>query len=211
MMEGNQIKKHSNYNNQFFGRWACLYDYEKYILFPLRQKAARFLNLKPPQKILDVATGTGAQAFELAKLGHDVIGIDLSPEMLVQAKKKLSPSLKLKFQVADGTKLPFMDEFFDAAAISWGIHDMPYEIGIRVLMEMKRVIKKNGKILIVDYMNPRKHIVAKFTHRIIKIYETKNYLPFIKKGIEAYINVTKMKIFKESNYLGVWEIIVLNK
>lgn len=50
-----------------------------------------------------MATGTGAQAYELAKLGHEVVGIDLSPEMLAQAKKKLSPNLKLKFQEADGT------------------------------------------------------------------------------------------------------------
>lgn len=76
------IKKHTYYNNAFFAKWAKLYNYEKYLLFPVRKQAARFLGLQPPQKILDVATGTGAQAYELAKLGHEVIGIDLSPEML---------------------------------------------------------------------------------------------------------------------------------
>lgn len=202
---------YSYYNNNFFARWAWFYDYEKYLLSPLRKKAAKFLDLKSPKKILDVATGTGSQAYEIAKLGHEVIEIDLSPAMLAQAKKKLLPNLKLKFLEADATKLPFKNESFDAAVISWGLHDMPYEIGMKVLKEMKRVIKKDGKILIVDYMNPRKHIVAKFTHPLISLYETKNYKPFIEKGIEAYINEAGLTIVKETDFLGVLEMILLKK
>lgn len=207
----NLTKKHTCYNNEFFGRWAWLYDYEKYFFSPLHRYTARFLDLKSPKRILDVATGTGAQAYELAKLGHDVVGIDLSLKMLAQAKKKLSPSLKLGFKEADGTKLPFKNETFDIATISWGIHDMPYETGVKVLNEMKRVIKKNGKILIMDYMNPRKHIVAKFTHPLISLYETKNYKPFIERGLETYINNTDLKVVEETTYLGVWELILLEK
>lgn len=204
-------KEYLYYNNKFFCRWAWLYDYEKYFFSPLRKKAAKFLDLKSPKKILDVATGTGAQAFELAKLGHDVMGIDLSPEMLSQAKRKQSPKLKLTFQEADGTKLPFNDAFFDIATISWGIHDMPYEIGIKVLKEMKRVIKKGGQILIVDYMNPRKHVVAKFTHPLICLYETRNYKPFIERGLETYIKDAGLKVLKETDYIGVWEFVLLGK
>lgn len=207
----NSLNQHAKYNNQFFGFWAWVYDFEKYFFFPYRRKSAAFLGLEPPKKILDVATGTGALAYELAKLGHDVIGIDLSPEMLNQAKKKLTPKLKLTFQLADGTKLLFKDNSFDATTISWGIHDMPYEIGIKVLEEMKRVTKKDGRILIVDYMEPKKHIVAKFTHLLVSLYETKYYQSFIRKGMSTYIRQSKLKIIKEGNYLGVWQLIVLDK
>lgn len=202
---------YSYYNNKFFGRWAWLYDYEKYFFSGLRKKAAKFLNLKSTKKILDVATGTGAQAYELAKLGHEVVGIDLSPEMLVQAKKKLSPNLKLKFQEADGTKLPFKDETFDVATISLGIHDMPYDIGLKVLQEMKRVTKNDGRIMIVDYVNSKKHYPAKITQLLINLYETKNYKPFIAKGIEFYIKEAGLKTVKESNYLGIFDMLVLEK
>jgi ubiquinone/menaquinone biosynthesis C-methylase UbiE len=202
---------HRYYNNQFFNRWAWAYDYEKYFFSSFRKKAAHFLNVKSPSKILDVATGTGALAFDMAKLGHDVTGIDLSSGMLAQAKKKLSPKLKLKFQEADGTKLPFKDNSFDATTISWGIHDMPYEIGFKVLQEMKRVTKKNGKIMIVDYMEPKKHLVAKFTHPLICLYETKNYRPFIRKGLGTYIEKTGLKITKEGNFIGVWQMLILEK
>lgn len=207
----NSLNQHAKYNNQFFGFWAWVYDFEKYIFFPYRRKSAAFLGLQPTKKILDVATGTGALAYELAKLGHDVIGIDLSPEMLNQAKKKLTPKLKLTFQLADGTKLPFKDNSFDVTTISWGIHDMPYEIGIKVLEEMKQVTKKDGRILIVDYMEPKKHIVAKFTHLLVSLYETKYYQSFIRKGMSTYIRQSKLKIIKEGNYLGAWQMIVLEK
>lgn len=132
------ITRHTYYNNQFFATWAKLYDYEKYILFPLRRKVAAFLAVPPPKKILDVATGTGAQAYEFAKRGHDVTGIDLSPEMLAQAKKKTTSSLRLRFLHADATKLPFKKGTFDVSSISLGLHDMPYDIDVMVLQEMKR-------------------------------------------------------------------------
>jgi ubiquinone/menaquinone biosynthesis C-methylase UbiE len=205
------ISNYKCYNNQFFNRWAWIYDFEKYIFFPLRKKSAEFLDIKPPIKILDVATGTGALAYELAKLGHDVTGIDLSSGMLKQARKKLSPKLKLKFLEADGTKLPFKDKSFDVATISWGIHDMPYKVGLKVLREMKRVTKKKGKMMIVDYMEPKKHSVAKFTHPFISLYETKNYRPFISKGINSYIEKLGLRIAKQGNFIGIWQMLILEK
>lgn len=205
-------KRHSYYNNAFFARWATLYDYEKYLLSPLRKKAAKFLNLKPPKKILDVATGTGAQAYELAKQGHEVIGVDLSPEMLKQAKKKCYKELKLSFQQEDATNLPFKKGEFDAASISLGLHDMPYEVDIQVLKEIKRVTKKGGKILIVDYNEPRKHWVAKLAFPIINFYETKNWRPFIERGLDSILKDVELKIHKETNYLGLFQIaLVYNK
>src|SRR3989338_11112571 len=187
-MKKDLINQHAYYNNRFFGKWEWLYDYEKYFFFPLRRKAARFLGLKPSAKILDVATGTGAQAYELAKLGYDVIGIDLSREMLKQAIKKCNSSLNLRFQQADATKLPFEDNSFEASSISLALHYMPYEIDILVLKEMKRVTKMNGDILIVDYMEPKKHFIAKLSHPFVSLYETVNYAPFIKRSLDSILD-----------------------
>ena len=206
MLHNDLAKKHAYYNNQFFGKWARLYNYEKYFLFPIRKKAAQFFSLKPPAKIIDVATGTGAQAFELAKLGFDVTGVDLSPEMLEQAKKKLERSLKLRFLHADGTKLPFKDIEFDGASISLGLHDMPYEIGLAVLTEIKRVVKKGGQIMIVDYMEPKKHVVGRLTHPLIKLYETPHYGLFIQKGLERYLQQVNLKINLFTHFLGIVQI-----
>lgn len=206
LMNNNLINKHRYYNNQWFAKWAKLYNYEKYLLFPLRRKAARFLDFDSPKKILDVATGTGTQAYELAKLGHEVTGIDLSKEMLDQAKKKCAPNLKLTFQQADATNLPFKNDYFDASSISFGLHDMPYEVDLLALKEMKRVTKNKGKILIVDNMEPKKHFIAKFSHRIVSLYETINYRPFIEKGLETVLSEAGLKIDKSTNFLGIFQI-----
>lgn len=206
MLNYELAKKHAYYNNQFFRKWARFYDYEKYFLYPLRRKAAQFFRLKPPAMVIDVATGTGAQAYTLAKLGLDVTGVDLSPEMLEQAKKKLDKSLKLRFIHADATKLPFKNNEFDGASISFGLHDMPYEIGLAVLSEIKRVVKKSGPILIVDYMEPKKHIVARLLYPLIKLYETPNYNQFIKRGLERYLCQVDLRINQFTHVLGIAQI-----
>lgn len=203
------VEKHKYYNNKFFAKWAKLYDWEKYFLFPLRRKAANFLPITPPAKIIDIATGTGSQAYELAKLGHEVTGIDLSVEMLEQAKKKINPLLKLSFRQTDATDIPFNDNQFDVASISLGLHDMPYEIDLSTIKEMRRVTKKNGLLLIVDYMEPKKHWVAKLSHHLIKLYETPNYTPFIKIGLEEILKRAGLKISNETNFLGIFQIVLV--
>jgi len=58
MLHNELAKKHAYYNNQFFGKWAWAYDYEKYLLFPIRKRAAQFFSLKAPAKInLHLAVG----------------------------------------------------------------------------------------------------------------------------------------------------------
>jgi ubiquinone/menaquinone biosynthesis C-methylase UbiE len=68
-----------------------------------RKQAAEFLGLPHNQKIVDIATGTGTLAYEFAKLGHSVIGIDSSTEMLNRAKKKYSKNLNIRFEQAEAT------------------------------------------------------------------------------------------------------------
>lgn len=208
-MSNDLATKHKYYNNNFFEKWAWLYDFEKYFAFPLRVKAAHFLGAEPKSKVIDVATGTGAQAYELAKLNLEVIGIDLSPKMLEKAKKKCRNSLTLKFQHVDATEIPFKDNYFDYSSISLGLHDMPHDIGILVLKEMKRVTKKDGQILIVDYMEPKKHAVAKISHLLVSLYETKNYKPFIKHGLDGILSETGLKTYRESNFLGLFQIVLV--
>ncbi|MFA5894784.1 MAG: methyltransferase domain-containing protein [Candidatus Shapirobacteria bacterium] len=205
-MKSNNLAEHESRNNQFFGKWAWLYDYEKYLLSPMRKKAVNFLDLPPNQKILDVATGTGAQAYEFAKLGHEVLGIDLSEEMLLQARKKCTPNLQLNFQHIDATKMPFGSNSFDTSSISWGLHDMPYEVEMLVLQEMKRVTKKSGQILIVDYMEPKNHLIAKFFHPLACIYETQNYKPYINRGLDSILDKVGLNISKSTNFLGFVQI-----
>lgn len=193
-----RIKHHAYFNKKFFARWARVYDYEKYILFPIRKRAAGFIDLPIGSTIIDVASGTGAQSYMLAKRGYDVVGLDLSPEMLQQARKKLSPSLKLRFILADATQIPFDTNTFDGASISLGLHDMPYEIRLQVLKEMKRVVKPNGPIMIIDYLEPQHTTFAHALHLIVRNLETPMYKDFLRRGLFSHLKTSQLTSYKET-------------
>lgn len=198
------------FNLGWFGNHPKVYDLANLIIAPIRSKGASMIKGKN-LKILDVAAGTGAQTIPLAKAGHSVIGIDLDPQMIAKAKEKLKPDLDLNFKVGDGTNLEFENESFDRAVISFAIHDVPFDIGVKLLKEAKRVIKSNGQILVIDYMEPNKSIPAKILKKIASIYESPNYHIFIENGLEKYIKEAKLKVEKKDNYLGLVQYVSIQK
>lgn len=190
------------FNQGWFGRHPAIYEIGSFFISPMRSRAARRLkgeNLK----IIDVATGTGAHAYELAKLGHDVTGIDLDPNMLLKANRKCSNELKLQFLHGDGTKLPFANESFDAATISFAMHDVPHEIAIALLKEMCRVTRKGGEIYIVDYYEPINNLGARLLYWAAQLYESPNYNPFIDTGLAAYAEEAGLQFRQKENFLGM--------
>lgn len=127
---------------------------------------------------LDVATGTGDCAIEILRQGGEkkrVIGIDFTPEMIYAGRKKveregLSDSITLLETNAMG--LPFDDNYFDGAISAFGVRNFSdISKGIR---EMRRVIKENGKVVILEFTNPSNIIFKKIYHLYFK-----RVLPFI--------------------------------
>jgi len=136
----------------------------------LREKVADTTNARNGSRILDVATGTGKQAFAFARKGHDVIGIDLSEDMLKQAKRK-NKYENARFDVADATNLPFEDNSFDVSCASFALHDMIPTIREKALKEMIRVTKPKGTVVIVDYALPKNKLKRFLTYHIVQLYE----------------------------------------
>ncbi|MBI5614351.1 methyltransferase domain-containing protein [Candidatus Gottesmanbacteria bacterium] len=171
----------------------------------MRSKAAKLLRLPKKSKILDVATGTGSLAIALAKKGYQVTGVDLSPDMLRQAKKKVEPNLNVKFFNLDATNLPYPSQSFDGASISFGLHDMPPEIGQKVLKEMRRVTKRGGSILVADHLEPSSHWFAQLFHPIIRKYETPNYVPFTHIGLTNILRKAGLHMSEKRCWFGLFQ------
>ncbi len=190
-----------------FAKLAPFYDVVASPFSGVREKMVNFTNAKKGSKILDVATGTGQQAFAFAKRGHEVIGIDLSEAMLNVAKKE-NKYKNVKFEVADATNLPFEDNSFDISSISFALHEMPLSIIEKVLKEMVRVTKPKGIIVIADYDLPKNKIGEFLVYHFVALYEAKYYKTFIKSDLETLLHKNKIKILDKATVMhGVGRIL----
>lgn len=112
-----------------------------------RRRTRERLQLKPGEKVLDLAAGTAVSTVELAKSGAWCVACDFSQGMLAAGRGRDVPKV-----VGDGMQLPFADNSFDAVTISYGlrnIHD--HEAGLR---EMARVTKPGGRLTIAEFSTP---------------------------------------------------------
>lgn len=132
-----------------------------------RKKAIRALLPLAPQKILDVATGTGDFAIESIRILNPkkIIGVDISKGMLDVAKEKIiKKGLQDQFEVVlgDSEKLQFEDNTFDAVTVAFGVRN--FENLEKGLSEIHRVLKPGGKAIILELSNPTAFPVKQIFH-----------------------------------------------
>lgn len=165
----------------------------------VRDRVVNFTDAQKDSRILDVGTGTGRQAFAFAKRGYDVVGVDLSEDMLKVAKKKNQYG-NIRFEVADATALPFEDDNFDASCASFALHDMIPSVREKALREMARVTKPEGTIVIVDYGLPKNRVSRFFIYHIVKLWEPL-YPGFIRTDLAALLRTSGIEVREEMSVL----------
>jgi demethylmenaquinone methyltransferase / 2-methoxy-6-polyprenyl-1,4-benzoquinol methylase len=129
-----------------------------------RRRAADLAAVRPGQRALDVATGTGDLALELARRvapGGAVVGADFSERMLELARTKATleraagrvpAEAPVRFETANALELPYGDDEFDAATVGFGARNFS-DLG-RGLAEMTRVVRPGGRVVVLEITTP---------------------------------------------------------
>ncbi len=157
-----------------FDRIAGLYDRMNTVMtagmhHQWRRRAADLAALSAGDRALDIATGTGDLAFELAARvapGGEVIGTDFSERMLEIAAEKAAQRTSaadgpaVRFEAANALALPYRDDEFDAATVAFGARNFSdLEGGLR---EMARVVRPGGRVVVLEITNPQRPPLSTF-------------------------------------------------
>jgi demethylmenaquinone methyltransferase/2-methoxy-6-polyprenyl-1,4-benzoquinol methylase len=116
-----------------------------------RERAADLARVGPGSRALDVATGTGDLAIELAARGAEVTGLDFSDGMLELARAK-APGLD--WVQGDALELPYGDGEFDAVTVGFGARNFS-DLG-RGVAEMVRVTRPGGRVVVLEITTPQR-------------------------------------------------------
>lgn len=121
-----------------------------------RKRVVSIVSQNKPSKILDIATGTGDLAINMATTGaKEIIGLDISPGMLEVGKKKIEDKKLgniIKMVVGDSENLPFEDNTFDAITVAFGVRN--FEDLKKGLAEIYRVLKPGGTFVVLETSVP---------------------------------------------------------
>lgn len=156
-----------------FDRIAGLYDRMNSVMTAgmhhhWRARAADLAAVPPNGKALDVATGTGDLALELARRlspAGEVIGTDFSMRMLELARAKADDRAaqihaRLRFEAANALELPYSDDEFDAATVGFGARN--FSSLPQGLREMARVVKPGGRVVVLEITTPSRPPLSYF-------------------------------------------------
>ncbi|MFN8284716.1 MAG: bifunctional demethylmenaquinone methyltransferase/2-methoxy-6-polyprenyl-1,4-benzoquinol methylase UbiE [Chitinophagales bacterium] len=140
-----------------------------------RRKLVKLIGKSKPKQILDVATGTADLAIAEAKLNPEKItGVDISEKMLAVGREKIKNYPNIELQIGDSENLQFDDNSFDAVSVSFGVRN--FENVTKGLTEMKRVLKPDGKVFVLEFSKPKNWFIQK-----IYFFYFCTVLPFIGK------------------------------
>lgn len=143
-----------------------------------RKKVVAIVGENNPKQILDIATGTGDLAIMMASLNPDrIVGLDISAGMLEVGKQKIEKvnlSKTIDMIVGDSENMPFDNDTFDAITVSFGVRN--FANLNKGLTEINRVLKPDGKLVILETSVP-----TKFPYKQGYQFHSKVILPVVGK------------------------------
>jgi len=169
-----------------YDRLASVYDrrWKNYISNTL-SFLKTWAEISPLDTVLDVACGTGE--FENLLLTENstlkIVGVDISAEMLAIAQEKCKNYPQVSFHTASASALPFADNSFDVIVSASSFHY--FNDPLAALIEMKRVLKPNGKVVILDWC--KDYLFCKILDIILKIFDPAHQQCYTQKEFHSFL------------------------
>lgn len=192
---------------------AKVYDLLDVIYFRKNNPRNVIMHQIPNQKVkvLELCAGTASNSILIAKNNPNasIYGIDRSKEMLEIGLRKVMKAkifnLQLKKRDAIQTGLP--DESFDYIIISLVLHESSPEFAANLLKEAKRLLKPKGKLLILEWEQPRS-LLKKLIFVPIMLLEPKGFKAFLQNDFNVYFKTQGLRLLKTThcNYSRVFEV-----
>ncbi|AAK81349.1 ubiquinone/menaquinone biosynthesis C-methylase UbiE [Clostridium acetobutylicum] len=195
MENNNEIFKEKSREN--FNKTADIYDesHDGKFVAPMYDEIIKRILRANPKTVLDVGCGTGNVLKILAKDENlSLYGLDLSEKMIEIAKKNLKGRAELK--LGDSENMPWKSNSFDVIVCNASFHHYPNPK--KVLIEMKRILKKDGTLIIGDPTAPV--IYRQILNLYCKISNKGDYKLYSKKEIE---NIMKECGFEPFNFIHI--------
>lgn len=164
-----------------------------------RRRVVRIVRRAQPTKIMDVATGTGDLAIAMARRmdNTQILGIDLSEEMLAVAEEKVRKAWlaeRISLHKGDAEQLNNVaDGAIDVATVAFGVRN--FENMERGLAEIFRTLKSDGRLIVLEFSIPRNSLVrwvyAQYSHRLLPrigamISKDKQAYTYLPESVEEF-------------------------
>jgi len=121
------------------------------VLRGMKRWIAAYFESAEIQPVLDLCCGIGTQSRLLSQQDISVCGLDMDHELLSFAIRKYT---EIPFVCGDAAELPFTDNSFQGVILSYALHEKSPEARLRMLTEIRRVLKPQGRLLCLDFENP---------------------------------------------------------
>ena len=181
-----------------------------------RNRVVRTVRRLGAKHILDIATGTGDLAIAMARKieGSTLCGVDLSPQMLEVAKRKVtSGGLDSRISLMEGNaeKLDLESQSVDAITIAFGIRN--FENKDKCLIELHRVLRNGGNLVILEFSNPTNRFIGWlnriYSHKILPwigglISKNRSAYEYLPSSVDSFPNPDEfMQIISQAGFSKV--------
>jgi len=185
-----------------------------------RRRTVRRLQLGERARVLDVASGTGDLAIDIARMtpGATVVGLDPSKNMLAIAGDKVARrglAERISFVIGDAQELPYQSCEMDAATIAFGIRNVPDRP--RALRELARVVRPGGRVAVLELGEPRAGVLGRAARlhtrhvvpRLGALLSGAREYAYLQRSIAAFPPADEFAQIMEQAGLHVLEVIPL--